>query len=65
VAVDIKVDNAGNVVSASIQPKGTTTTNTSMRNIALQKARQLKFNPDENAAEQQIGTIVFNFRVRE
>jgi len=65
VAVDIKVDNAGNVISASIQPKGTTTTNSSMRSIALQKARQLKFNPDSDAADEQIGTIVFNFRVRE
>jgi outer membrane biosynthesis protein TonB len=65
VAVDIKVDNAGNVISASIQPKGTTTTKSSMRSIALQKARQLKFNPDSDAADEQIGTIVFNFRVRE
>lgn len=65
VAVDIKVDNAGNVISATIQPRGTTTANASMKAIALQKARQLKFNPDTEVAEEQLGTIVFNFRVRE
>jgi len=65
VAVDIKVDNAGNVISATIQPRGTTTANASMKAIALQKAKQLKFNPDADGAEEQIGTIVFNFRVRE
>jgi len=65
VAVDIKVDNAGNVISATIQPRGTTTANASMKAIALQKARQLKFNPDSEVAEEQLGTIIFNFRVRE
>jgi len=65
VAVDIKVDNSGNVISASIQPRGTTTANASMKAIALQKAKQLKFNPDSDAAEEQLGTIIFNFRVRE
>lgn len=65
VAVDIKVDNAGNVIGATIQPRGTTTANTSMKAIALQKARQLKFNADNDAAEEQIGTIIFNFRVRD
>ena len=64
VAVDIKVDDKGNVISASIQPRGTTTSNASMKTIALQKARQLKFNTNDDGPEEDLGTIVFNFRIR-
>ena len=62
VAVDITVDNAGNVTSTSINPKGTTTTNQNMRNIALKKARELKLTAGEIDGE--TGTIVFNFKLR-
>jgi outer membrane biosynthesis protein TonB len=61
VAVAITVDANGNVVTAAIQPRGTTTTNPSLRQIALSKARQLKFGKSVN--ENEIGTIVFNFKV--
>lgn len=64
VAVDIKVDDKGNVLAVSIQPRGTTTSNASMKAIALQKARQLKFNTIEEGPEEDLGTIVFNFRIR-
>lgn len=63
IAVDIKIDNRGNVISATIQPRGTTTGNISIKSIALQKARQLKFTEDQNAPNEQLGTIVFNFRI--
>lgn len=62
VAVDITVDKAGNVIMAIVNPRGTTTTNTNIRNIALRKARGLKLN--SGAAEQQTGTLVFNFKLR-
>ncbi len=62
VAVDITVDNAGNVIGASINPRGTTTTNPNMRNIALKKAKELKLTAGEIDGE--IGTIVFNFKLR-
>ncbi len=65
VAVDIKVDNNGTVTSASIQPRGTTTGNTNMKNIALRKARQLKFTTGEDGDIDQMGTIIFSFRVRQ
>jgi len=64
VAVDIKVDAKGNIISVAIQPRGTTTSNASMKAIALQKARQLKFNSTEDGPEEDLGTIVFNFRIR-
>jgi len=37
VAIDITVDQTGNVIAAAVNPKGTTTTNQSIRNIALKK----------------------------
>jgi len=58
VYVDIKVDVSGTVIAASIS-RGTTTSNASLRNIALQKARQLKFPPSKN--DEESGTILFNF----
>lgn len=64
IAVDIKVDVQGNVVGVSFQPKGSTTTNANMKSIALAKARQLKFNTNGGDEEEQIGTVIFNFRIK-
>ncbi|MCX6205885.1 MAG: hypothetical protein NTZ19_06505 [Bacteroidetes bacterium] len=61
VAIDITVDQSGNVISASVNPKGTTTTNQNIRNIALKKARTLKLNPGTEA--EQVGTLVFSFKL--
>ena len=58
VYVDIKVDGNGKVTSASIA-KGTTTSNGTLRNIAIDKAKQLKFPASQNDIES--GTILFNF----
>jgi hypothetical protein len=65
VAVDIRVDPNGNVIGANIQPRGTTTANSSIKNIALQKAKLLKFTSNPDAAEEEVGTVVFVFRVRD
>ncbi len=62
VAIDITVDQSGNVIAASVNPKGTTTTNQSIRNIALKKARTLKLN--QGSESEQVGTLVFNFKLR-
>ncbi len=62
VAVDITVDKLGNVTVAVVNPRGTTTTNQNIRNIALRKARSLKLNT--GTAEEQTGTLVFSFRLR-
>jgi outer membrane biosynthesis protein TonB len=58
VYVDIKVDASGKVTSAAIA-KGTTTSNSTLRNIALDKAKQLKFPPSQSDIES--GTILFDF----
>jgi hypothetical protein len=62
VAVDIVVNQAGTVTSATINPRGTTTTNSNIKNIARQKALQLKLNA--GTSEQQTGTIVFDFKLK-
>lgn len=58
VYVDIKVDASGRVTEASIA-RGTTTSNSSLRSIAIDKAKQLKFPASQNDVES--GTILFNF----
>jgi hypothetical protein len=61
--VNITVNAAGKVIAASIEPRGTTTTNAGIRNIALRKAQQLTMNPGDD--DEASGTIVFDFKVRE
>jgi hypothetical protein len=61
IAVDIHVDASGQVVDASYQPRGSTTSDASMKAIALRKAKQIKFNA---TGEESMGTLVFNFRVK-
>jgi hypothetical protein len=58
VYVDIKVDANGKVTDAGIA-RGTTTSSSSLRNIAIEKARELKFPPSSNDVES--GTILFVF----
>ncbi|MEO6134424.1 MAG: hypothetical protein ABIP35_04690, partial [Ginsengibacter sp.] len=58
VYVEIKVNADGKVTAAAIA-RGTTTSNTLLRNIALEKAKQLKFPASSNPIES--GTILFNF----
>ena len=58
VFVNIKVNASGRVTEASIA-RGTTTSNSSLRSIAIEKAKQLKFPTSQNDVES--GTILFNF----
>lgn len=60
VAVDIKVDENGRVTAATYQPRGSTTSNPSLKAIAIRKAQQVKFNSGGESA----GTLIFNFKLR-
>ena len=64
IAIDITVDNRGNVITTNFQQKGSTTANSVMKSIALQKARQLKFSANETGSSEQIGTVTFVFRIK-
>lgn len=59
VYVDIVVSSSGKVASANIA-RGTTTSNPTLRNIAINKARDLKFNPT-SSGNNETGTILFKF----
>jgi len=65
VAVEIKVDKSGQVLSATFQPRGSTTSDGGMREIALRKARQLKFSANPEGSDTELGTIIFNFRLKQ
>ena len=56
------VDKNGTVTSATVNPRGTTTSNSNIRAIALRKAHELKLNT--GSEDEQTGTIVFNFKLR-
>ena len=43
--------------------KGSTTQATHLRNKAIAAAKKAKFNADHNAREEQIGVMVFNFKL--
>lgn len=60
VFVDVVVNASGKVISANPGAKGTTTSNATLRNIAKQKAMELKFNPTTSGGN-ETGTILFNF----
>lgn len=64
VVIEIKVDRSGNVTSASILEKGTTTTNATLRNAARSAALKAKFSSSETSAVEQTGTITYRFRLQ-
>jgi hypothetical protein len=61
IAVDIRIDAAGNVISAEYQPRGSTTSDPNLKAIALRKAKQVKFNA---GGDESTGTLQFNFRLK-
>ena len=61
VAVDIQVDENGRVKSAVYQARGSTTSNGTLKAIAIRKALQLKFNAGDDESS---GTMMFNFRLK-
>jgi outer membrane biosynthesis protein TonB len=61
VAVDIHIDATGKVISAEYQAHGSTTSDAGLKSIALKKAYLVKFN---SGTDESMGTIEFNFRLR-
>jgi hypothetical protein len=61
VAVDIRIDQNGTVISTDYQPRGSTTSDATLKAIAIRKAQQVKFNAGSAEAA---GTIVFNFKLK-
>ncbi len=60
VAIDVHVDENGNVTSAEYNLRGSTTSASNYVSEAKEKARLIKFN---SGSGESVGTIIFNFRV--
>ena len=64
IAVDLKIDQSGNVVSATYQPRGSTSSDSFFKTKAVEMVRKSKFNANPNGAEEQTGTVLVRFKVR-
>jgi hypothetical protein len=60
VAVEVHVDENGNVTEAEFDQRGSTTSNAEYKAIAKRKAMLVKFN---GGSAESVGTIVFNFKL--
>ena len=60
VAIDVHVDENGNVTSAEYNLRGSTTSASNYVSEAKEKAHLVKFN---SGSGESVGTIIFNFRV--
>lgn len=65
IVVEIKVNKTGTVTNAKYSQKGSTTTSTCLQEVAIKSAYKYKWNEDSKAPENQIGFLVFNFRIAE
>lgn len=61
VAVKIKVNQQGKVVSASFSNQGSTTTDTYLVQLSIKEAYKVTFNPDSNAPSTQTGWVSFHY----
>lgn len=64
VSVDITVDKNGNVLTASYQQKGSTTSDPAYRDKAIEIIRKSKLNANPNGDDEQRGTVTVEFRVK-
>lgn len=65
VVVEISVDKTGKVIEAKAGVRGTTNTAKCLVDVARQAALQAKFDSSSTAPERQVGTITYNFKLRE
>lgn len=64
VAVDVRIDKSGNVLSANYQLRGSTTSESFFKEKAVEIVRKSKFNATPNGPDEQTGTVLVNFKVR-
>jgi TonB family protein len=63
IAVNIIVDASGNVTSVNFTEKGSTSSSSYLRGLALKAAKDIKFSPKQDADEES-GTVIFSFKNR-
>jgi hypothetical protein len=64
IAVDIRVNQNGDVISATYQPRGSTTSESFYKEKAIDLVRRSKLNANPNGPEEQTGTVLVKFKVR-
>lgn len=64
VAVDVKINKQGVVISASYQLRGSTTSESYFKQKAIEMVKKSKFNSNPNGPDEQTGTVLVNFKVR-
>lgn len=64
VAVDVRIDKSGNVLSANYQLRGSTTSESFFKEKAVEIVRKSRFNATPNGPDEQTGTVLVNFKVR-
>lgn len=64
VAIDVRVDKSGNVLSATYQLRGSTTSENYYKQKAIDMVKKSKLNANPNGPDEQTGTILVNFKVR-
>jgi outer membrane biosynthesis protein TonB len=64
VVVTIKVDRSGNVIDANFRQQGSTTNDAYLVQLSINSAKKARFSPDSNAADEQFGTMTFNYVLR-
>jgi len=64
VVVKIKVDTRGNVISAEYTSRGSTTSDSALKQAAIKAAKEARFNFSPSAPAVQIGTVSFTFKVQ-
>jgi outer membrane biosynthesis protein TonB len=62
VAVDVRLDGNGKVISATYQPRGSTTSQSNLKAIAIRTVLQTQFNA---GAGESFGTIVVNLKIHD
>ena len=63
VAVDVRIDKSGNVLSATYQPRGSTTSSSSYKDKAIEIVKKSKLNVSPGAVDEQTGTVIINFKI--
>ncbi|QGW28498.1 hypothetical protein [Phnomibacter ginsenosidimutans] len=61
IAIDVRVDETGKVISAVYQSRGSTSSSPTLKAIAIRKANQIKFSAGDG---ESLGTLIFNFRLK-
>lgn len=62
VVVNVNVDSEGNVISASIEQRGTTTSDGTLHSLAIEAALKAKFKSSDRMI--QSGSITYDFKIK-